>query len=29
MVCFASNNLNLQKLRMEQTNFKDTQYLRI
>ncbi len=29
MVWFASKNLNLQKLRMEQTNFKDTQYLRI
>ena len=29
MVRFASKNLNLQKLRMEQTNFKDTQYLRI
>ena len=29
MVWFASKNLNLKKLRMEQTNFKDTQYLRI
>lgn len=29
MVWFASKNLDLQKLRMEQTNFKDTQYLRI